>query len=74
MEQYYRMVIELYQKALQGIITDDEIMSVRTTLAQETTKSAILGGPTPVSELDKLTQDINIMETLMMEADEYRCN
>jgi len=56
MEQFYRIVLELYKEALQGSLRDEAITAAQQVLAQAIVKAHILGESD--IELQQLSIDV----------------
>lgn len=56
MEEFYRIVLELYKQALQGSLREEAVQAVQVALAKEITRAHIMGESDMV--LQQLSTDV----------------
>ncbi|MBQ0081131.1 MAG: hypothetical protein KBS95_06265 [Alistipes sp.] len=65
MEQFYRIVLELYKQALQGNLKKEAVEAAQVLLAKEITKAHVMGESD--IELEKLSTDVRELKFQMLE-------
>ncbi len=60
MEQFYRIVLELYKQALQGSLRNDAVEAAQIVLAKEITRAHVMGESD--MELQQLSSDVRTLK------------
>lgn len=60
MEQFYRIVLELYKQALQGSLRNEAVEAAQIVLAKEITRAHVMGESD--MELQQLSSDVRTLK------------